>query len=244
MATPAHYDIAGLLDRGNKWFAAQLAETPEAVMVRAALAKRGYNGKKDAKGKVLIPDHNAEGVKLFEAFKSSADVRAKARPSRMGKVTAEDVAAADLRTWIRDGHAELLGIKRNVANSGLDALSTLDELDTASGLRHSAMQMIALFASPELQPALAPYALSSADADEGKALLKAWDEGRNHANLARGGEKGSMQQNISDREKFAAWLGVWWAIAKVRLRTQPASLETLGVEMGNIRAKRGSVGPA
>jgi hypothetical protein len=32
---------------------------------------------------------------------------------------------------------------------------------------------------------------------------------------------------------------VWWAIAKVRLRDQPAALEALGVELAALRRKGG-----
>jgi hypothetical protein len=195
MATPAQYDIPSLQDRGNKWFAAQTANTPEAILARAALEKRGYFGKKDAKGKVLIPDHNAEGLALFKTFQDSSSSRAKTRPGRVGKASAEEAAAVQLRIWVRDNHAELVGIKRNVTDSGLEALPTLDELETASGLRHSAQQVIAFLSTPELQPVLGKYAMSSADGMEGQALLQAWDATRTDLNLTRGGEKNVTQQN-------------------------------------------------
>ncbi len=105
-------------------------------------------------------------------------------------------------------------------------------------MRHSASQLISFLENTELQEALARYALSAADGAAGTTLFTAWEQSRNNVNLARGGEKGTTQQNISDREKFAAWLGIWWSIAKVRLRDQPAALAALGVELGNIRGKR------
>lgn len=242
MATVQQYDIAGQLDRGNLWLSFLASKSDLAAFALAELNKRNYSGKKDAKGAVVVADQGARGQLLYANFKASEQTRAGARPNRKKQVDASDAQADALRTWVRDVHAELLGLKRNGFATELSALPTLQELVTLGGLRMSATEMISFLASKAVQAVLLPFNLSADDAKVGQALLDAWDLARGTANAERGHEAGATKTNISDREAFVEWLGRWWAIAKVRFKDRPDVLAALGVETGTLRRGGGGGG--
>ncbi len=235
MAAVQQYDIPGQLDRGNLWLTFLASKTELATYALAELNKRNYSGKKDDKGKVLVEDHGARGAQLYANFKASEQTRAGARPNRKKQVDASEAQADALRQWVRDHHAELLGLKRNGFAMQLSALPTLQELLTLGGLRTSATEMVSFLGSKAVQPVLLPFNLSAEDAKVGQALLDAWDLARGTANAERGHETGATKTNISDREAFIDWLGMWWAIAKVRFKDRPDILAALGVELGTLR---------
>ena len=244
MATLPQYDRAGQIDRGNLWFSCLSSKSEIATFALSSLNKRNYSGKKDDKGKVVVADHHAEGLALFTKFKASVQDRSAARPIRIKHVDASEAEAGALRRWVRDHHAELVGIRRGSTGSELAALPSAQDLDTLSGLRRSATDLISFFSSPAVQPALATYGLSADDGKVGEALLNAWDTARGSANNERGGETGKTKTNMTDREAFVAWLGTWWSIAKVRFRDRPDVLAALGVETGIRRGASGNSAPS
>lgn len=236
MSTPAQYSVAGLVDKGNKWFGCLAEHTAESDAAWAALKKRGY-GERDDKTTSGGTAHHATGYGKFQAFLESNQGRAATRPSREKQAGVLSDDEHKLADWTRELHAEIDAILRENEDPPLRGLPTLQDLARENGLATSASDMIAFLSNPDTQTALEPYALTLADVEDGKALLAAWNASRTSLNVTRGGIKGTTEKNIDAREAFVAWLSTWWVIAKVRLAKQPAALQALGVETKALRSK-------
>ncbi|MBM4343824.1 MAG: hypothetical protein FJ100_10675 [Deltaproteobacteria bacterium] len=241
MATPINYSNAGLHDIARQWFDGLASDKPEAKLAKNALDQQNYSGKKDAKGKVLAPDHHSEGVALYNAFRASDGTRTTAKPARRDKVNDAKAAEKRLRTWVRQTHWLVGGIQVHAAGADLVRLPGLGELDTFGGLQATAKDLIAYVSSPALAPSLVKYNITAEDGKAGQKLLDTWDAARVGADIERGGEQGALHQHVADRKALVAWLSVWWKIAKVRLKGQPAALALLGIETGT-RRRRGPKG--
>ncbi len=241
MATPNQYSNAGVHDIARQWFDGLASDKPEAKVAKDALDKQNYSGKKDGKGKVLAPDHHAEGLLLFNAFKSSEGTRSTAKPARRDKVSETRVAEKALRTWVRATHGVVSGIQTHAAGADLVRLPGVGNLETMDGLQATAKDLIAYVGSPALAESLGKYNIGPDEGKAGQKLLDAWDQLRAAAGIERGGEQGSTNKHVADRKALVAWLSVWWKIAKVRLKDQPAALATLGVDT-SVRKRRGPKG--
>ncbi len=238
MATPTQYSNAGVHDITRQWFDGLASDKPEAKVAKDALDQQNYSGKKDGKGKVIAPDHHAERLALYNAFKASEGTRTTAKPARRDKVNDAKAAEKDVRRWVRQTHGMVGGIQVHAVGADLVRLSPLGDLESIGGLQTAAKDLIAYVSSPALAPSLSKYNISSEDGKSGQKLLDAWDAARVGAGIERGGEQGSTNKHVADRKALVAWLSVWWKIAKVRLKDQPAALALLGVDTGS-RRRRG-----
>lgn len=239
--TPMQLSVSDLMTAGHAWFAclgADPASAPsaEAKSAWTALAGRGY-APPTTKGREA-DSHHARGKSLYDAFVQTDGGRVSAGAKRKQTRETSDKQTLALRNWLRATHAEIIAIKRGGATPGLAGLPTLGELTTASGLLNSAQDFLAWFGSKDVLAALAAWSLGSAEVELGKRHLGAWQQSRGELAAARGSERTTSLTNVSVREDFAAWLAVWWAIAKVRLKDQPGVLQALGVETGVKRARK------
>lgn len=243
MSTPTQHSNAGLHDIARQWFDGLASAKPEAATAKEALDKQNYSGKKDAKGKVIAPDHHADGQALYAAFKASEGTRTTAKPVRRDKVKDAKAAEKALQLWVRQTHGVVSGIHTHAAGADLVRLPSLADLDSVNGLQAAAKDMIAYVSSPALAATLSQYNVTPEDGKAGQKWLDAWDQVRIAAGIERGGEQGSTNKHVADRKALTAWLSVWWKIAKVRLKEQPAALATLGVDTST-RRRRGPKGGA
>lgn len=216
--------------RGGLWFHLldpKNGKPPEHVAAWSGLGKRGYVPKPEA-GKA---DPHGEGLALYADFTAAETARSDAGTARAGGVDIADAQAGELRTWVRELHAEIIGIRRRpTAKPILRTLSTLGELASPAGLQSSATEFIAFLQNTAVQAALAEFQIGGDDAKTGQKLLDAWIGALGGATAVRGGEATKTGNHIDKREAFRAWLAQWWAIAKVRLKARPGVLKALGVE--------------
>ncbi len=202
-------------------------KTAEHLAAWTGLGKRGYV-QKPAAGK---PDPHAEGIALYAAFTAAETARSDAGTERVNGVDAAETQASELRTWTRELHAEIVGIRRRQGSAAvLKSLSTLGELSSQGGLQSSADDMVAFLSNAAVQAALANFQIGAEDAKAGQKLIDAWIAALGGATVVRGGETTKTGTHLDKREAFRAWLAQWWAIAKVRFKDQPGVLKALGVE--------------
>lgn len=235
---PATLTAPKLLASGGGWFALLASATPEASIAWAALNSRGYTAKAAGKGEGAGTDHHKEGQALYDAFLATMGQRSGAGVVRKSGKETTEVHAGALRTWLRATHAEVIAIKRGVANPALTGLPTLGEVTTTAGLLLSTQEFLTFLGDAAVQAALAPYHIGATEVAEGKQLLAAWEKARSSLSAARGSETNSQRSNIGAREAFADWLGTWWGIARVRLADQPGVLAALGVASKSRRKKK------
>jgi hypothetical protein len=245
--TPLQLSVSELMSAGSDWFTllgteAAAATSDEAKRAWTALSGRGYAGapatKTEDKARAAAHSHHARGKALYDAFVQTDGGRIGAGTKRRQEKERTDKQTLALRNWLRATHAEIIAIKRGTDSAALAGLPTLGELATASGLLNSAQDFLAYFGNTDVQAALAPFALGQSDLESGKRLLQAWQQSRGELVVARGSETTTTRNNVGVREEFAAWLSVWWAIAKVRLKDQPGVLTSLGVVTGARRRRK------
>jgi len=220
--------------RGGLFFHCLETKTAEATAAAAGLGKRGYV-LKPAAGKA---DPHGEGKALYAAFCAAETARTDAGTERASGVDAAESQAGALRTWTRELHAEIIGIRRRQGSAAiLKSLSTLGELASQPGLQSSAADLVAFVSNTAVQHALAPFQIGADDAKAGQKLLDDWTKALGGATATRGGETTKTLTHIDKREAFRAWLAQWWAIAKVRFKDQPGVLRALGVETASKKAR-------
>ncbi len=225
--TPYDYNETELAQKLAQWLKVFEKGSPFAAAAWKLLAPRGYV-EKPAAGK---RDHHGEGLALQKEWQTAVSAKAGNKGTQKQDIGLAELEAAALRKWVRDNHAQALGIHRSVDEPALQALPTLGELAGQPGLQSSAEELIGFFSNAAVLGVLGDYGFGPEVAQQGQALLDKWTHARTTVVVTRGTTKGKMTKNMSAREKAQAWLGRWWSIVKVLGKDEPGLLAALGVDL-------------